>query len=70
MVANLRMRGIKDDLMRTAVELDALCQALAGHARYLQHADHGGEVQAMNGQLDGLRASADELRQAAASIRP
>lgn len=68
MVANLRMQGLKEDLMRTAVDLDTLSQALDGHTRYLRHSANACEAMAMHMHVDGLRASAEALRGAAQNI--
>ncbi len=68
MPANHRMRGLREDLMLTAVQLDAICQSLDGHTRYLQHAARHTQACAMSGRIDELRCSANALRRAATNI--
>ncbi|BCJ06501.1 MULTISPECIES: hypothetical protein [unclassified Pseudomonas] len=70
MTSNLRMQGLQDDLVRSAGELDQLCQALDGHARFLRHSIHQADAQAMDGHVDDLHHSACEMREIARSIRP
>ncbi|QVM93481.1 hypothetical protein JYG34_10865 [Pseudomonas entomophila] len=68
MNSNLRMQGLQDDLMRTATELDELCEALDGHALFLRHSVHQADAQAMNGHVEGLRDTACEMRDIANAI--
>lgn len=68
MNSNLRMQGLQDDLMRSATELDELCEALDGHALFLRHSVHQADAQAMNGHVEGLRGTACEMREIASAI--
>ncbi|WP_248919730.1 hypothetical protein [Pseudomonas entomophila] len=68
MISNLRMQGLQDDLMRTATELDELCEALSGHALFLRDSVHKADAQAMGGHVEGLRDTACEMRHIANSI--
>lgn len=70
MTSNLRMQGLQDDLVRNASELDELCQALDGHARFLRHSIHQADAQAMDEHVDDLRHSACDMRDIARSIEP
>ncbi|PYC28703.1 hypothetical protein [Pseudomonas mosselii] len=70
MTSNLRLQGLQDDLMRNAGELDELCQALDGHARFLRHSIHQADARAMDGHADDLRHSARDMRDIARSIEP
>ncbi|MDH0649075.1 hypothetical protein N5D48_18515 [Pseudomonas sp. GD03858] len=70
MTSNFRMQGLQDDLMRTATELDALCQTLEGHAMYLRHSIHHADARAMDGHTGELRHSASEMRGIARGIAP
>lgn len=63
-----RMQGLQDDLLRTATDLDSLCQALEGHARYLRHSIHQADAEAMSEQAEGLHDSACTLRDIARNI--
>lgn len=69
-MSNLRMQGLQDDLLRTAGELDTLCQALDGHAQYLRHSVHQADATAMHSHAEDLRHSADDMRQIADAIEP
>ncbi|MDR2306625.1 MAG: hypothetical protein LBE53_05435 [Paucimonas sp.] len=70
MISNLRMQGLQDDLLRTATDLDLLCQALDGHALYLRHSIHQADAQAMDNQAEALRDTAGEMRDIAEAIQP
>ena len=69
-MSNLRMQGLQDDLLRTASELDELCQALDGHTQYLRHSVHQADATAMHSHAQDLRHSADDMRQIADAIEP
>lgn len=68
MISNLRMQGLQHDLMRTATELDELCEALDGHALFLRHSVHKADALAMDEHVDGLRGTACEMRDIANTI--
>lgn len=70
MITNLRMQGLQDDLLRTASDLDTLCQALDGHATFLQHSVHKADASAMEGHAGDLRHSACDMREIARAIEP
>lgn len=70
MTSNFRMQGLQEDLVRNASELDELCQALDGHARFLRRSVHEADAQAMDGHVDALRHSACDMRDIARSIEP
>ena len=65
-----RMQDLKDDLKRTASDLDTLSRALHGHAQFLQHSVHQADAEAITGQVAGLEATASELRGIAEAILP
>jgi hypothetical protein len=64
------MQGLQHDLLRTASDLDHLCEALDGHARYLRHSIHRDEAPTLDEHAQGLRDSADDLRELAQTIKP
>lgn len=68
MTANHRMRGLREDLMLIAAQLETICQSLDGHSRYMQHATRHTEACAMSGKIDELRCTANALRRAATNI--
>lgn len=70
MTFNLRMQGLQDDLLRTANELDDLCQALDRHAQYLRHSVHQADAKTMQEHAEGLRHSAGDMREIADAIEP
>lgn len=70
MPSNQRLQHLQDDLMRSATELDTLCQALDGHALFLRHSVHQADARTMDNHVDDLRGSASELRSIAHTITP
>ncbi|MBC3411050.1 MULTISPECIES: hypothetical protein [Pseudomonas] len=68
MPATPRMQGLQDDLLRTAADLDTLSEALDGHARYLRHSIHKDDAPALDDHAQGLRDSAGDMRDLAATI--
>ncbi|MNJ07552.1 hypothetical protein D3C77_16500 [compost metagenome] len=69
MAADPRMKGIHDDLHSTARELERVSRELGGHARYLQCSVHHTDAAEVLGQIQGLQASVEQLRDVAHRIR-
>ncbi|HGM5581527.1 TPA: hypothetical protein ACKP22_005401 [Pseudomonas putida] len=70
MATNFRLLGLQDDLRHTARQIDHLCHALDGHARFLRHSVHQDDAAAMGEQVQELRDSAEDMREIAQLIRP
>ncbi|MDD2058902.1 hypothetical protein N5D52_23235 [Pseudomonas sp. GD03860] len=68
MAADPRMKGIHDDLHSTARELERVSRELGGHARYLQCSIHRTDADDVLGQILGLQASVEQLRDVAHKI--
>ncbi|MDN7143715.1 hypothetical protein KC131_23990 [Pseudomonas sp. JQ170] len=62
------MKGIRDDLHSTARELERVSRELDGHARYLLRSIHRTDAAEVLGQIQGLQASVEQLRDVAHRI--
>ncbi|RRV05285.1 hypothetical protein EGJ27_19140 [Pseudomonas sp. v388] len=57
------LKDMQDYLKRTADDLERVSRNLAGHMRYLQHSSRIIDAQDVNARIQGLQASANDLRQ-------
>lgn len=64
------LNTIRDDLQLTALDLERVKIAMAGHFEYLRHTIHQRDAVEVLGQIEGLGASISELRRVAESIVP
>jgi hypothetical protein len=64
------LNTIRDDLQLTALDLERVKIAMAGHFEYLRHTIHQRDAVEVLGQIEGLGSSISELRRVAESIVP
>lgn len=68
MVHTVHMQDLQDDLLRTARQLDELCQGLDGHSRFLHRTTHLDDAKGVDAHARALRASAIVMKDLARSI--
>ncbi|MFS2159897.1 hypothetical protein ACCD10_21470 [Pseudomonas sp. Pseusp122] len=62
------LNTIRHDLQVTALDLERVKTAMAGHFEYLRHTIHQHDAVEVLGQIEGLGSSISELRRVARSI--
>lgn len=62
------LNTIRDDLQLTALDLERVKIAMAGHFEYLRHTIHQRDAVEVLGQIEGLGSSISELRRVAESL--
>lgn len=56
------LKDMQAYLKRTADDLERVSQQMAGHLRYLQHTSRASDAHDVNARIQGLQASAEDLR--------
>ncbi|MDF2642679.1 MAG: hypothetical protein K0R45_1952 [Pseudomonas sp.] len=56
------LKDLQDYLKRTADDLERVSRQMSGHLQYLQHSSRTCDAREMSARIEGLQASADDLR--------